>query len=140
MEVPLLARSVAAAVGGLLVLATGVSVVATLIVPRPVGGWLTSWAQPRRRQDVSVPDLGHCGLQATGSADGRRSRIDPHRSTDRLAGRVTWLGTRSCSGRSYRAASQRRSHSRARRCSPSGSRSRRAALPRSLSTSPPRPA
>ena len=46
MEVPLLARSVAAAVGGLLVLTTGVSVVATLIVPRPVGGWLTSWAQP----------------------------------------------------------------------------------------------
>jgi hypothetical protein len=44
MEVPLLARSVAAAVGALLVLATGVSVVATLIVPRPVGGWLTSWA------------------------------------------------------------------------------------------------
>jgi hypothetical protein len=42
MEVPLLARSVAAAVGGLVVLATAVSVVATLIVPRPVGGWLTS--------------------------------------------------------------------------------------------------
>jgi hypothetical protein len=42
MDVPLLARSVAATVGGLLVLATAVSVVATLIVPRPVGGWLTS--------------------------------------------------------------------------------------------------
>jgi hypothetical protein len=46
MEVPLLARSVAAAVGGLLVLATWVSVVATLIVPRPVGGWVTSWVDP----------------------------------------------------------------------------------------------
>ncbi|MGO9455430.1 MAG: hypothetical protein ACLP62_00075 [Acidimicrobiales bacterium] len=43
---PLLARSVAAAVGGLLVLATGVSVVATLIVPRPVGGRLTGWVNP----------------------------------------------------------------------------------------------
>ncbi len=40
-----------------------------------------------RRQNVSVPDLRHCGLQETGSAEGRRSRIDPHRSTDRLAGR-----------------------------------------------------
>jgi hypothetical protein len=46
MEVPLLARSVAACVGGLLVLATGVSVVATLIVPRTVGGWLTRWVHP----------------------------------------------------------------------------------------------
>ena len=46
MEVPLLVRSVAATVGGLLVLATGVSVVATLIVPRPVGGWLTGWVNP----------------------------------------------------------------------------------------------
>jgi hypothetical protein len=46
MVVPLVARSVAAVVGGLLVLATGVSVVATLIVPRPVGGWLTRWVNP----------------------------------------------------------------------------------------------
>ncbi len=46
MEVPLLARSFAAAVGALLVLATGVSVVATLIVPRPVGGRLTGWVNP----------------------------------------------------------------------------------------------
>jgi hypothetical protein len=41
--VPLAARSVAAAFGVLLILTTLVSVVATLIVPRPVGGWLTGW-------------------------------------------------------------------------------------------------
>jgi hypothetical protein len=46
MVVPLLARSVAAAVGALLILGVGVSVVETLIVPRPVGGWLTNWANP----------------------------------------------------------------------------------------------
>jgi hypothetical protein len=43
--VPLFARSLAAAVGALLVLATGASVVGTLIVPRVVGGWLTGWGQ-----------------------------------------------------------------------------------------------
>jgi hypothetical protein len=46
MEVPLVARSVAAAVGVLVVLATGVSVIATLIVPRPVGARLTSRVDP----------------------------------------------------------------------------------------------
>jgi hypothetical protein len=46
MEVPLVARSVAAAVGGLLVLAAGISLIETLIVPRPVGGWLTGWVHP----------------------------------------------------------------------------------------------
>jgi hypothetical protein len=43
MVVPLIGRSVAAAVGVLLVLAAGASVVGTLIVPRQVGGWLTRW-------------------------------------------------------------------------------------------------
>ena len=41
MAVPEIARAVAAVVGGLLVLAAGTSVVGTLIVPRPVGSWLT---------------------------------------------------------------------------------------------------
>src|SRR5579862_5079249 len=64
MEVPLLARSVAAAVGGLVVLATAVSVVATLIVPRPVGGWLT----------ISVDRIvgGTFRLLTSGIADYRR--------------------------------------------------------------------
>jgi hypothetical protein len=43
MMVPLAARSVIAIVGTLLVLTTWGSVIATLIVPRPAGGWLTRW-------------------------------------------------------------------------------------------------
>src|SRR5690349_23458083 len=43
MEVPVAVRSVAAVVGALLVLATGVSVVETLIVPRAVSSRLTRW-------------------------------------------------------------------------------------------------
>ena len=46
MVVPLIARYMAAAVGALLVLATGASVVGTLIVARNVSGWLTSWLHP----------------------------------------------------------------------------------------------
>ena len=43
MTVPLAARSVIAIVGVLLVLTTWGSVIGTLIVPRPAGGWLTRW-------------------------------------------------------------------------------------------------
>ena len=46
MVVPLFARSVAAAVGLVLVIAAWVSVIGTLIVPRLVGGWLTRWTHP----------------------------------------------------------------------------------------------
>ncbi|HEX6475810.1 MAG TPA: hypothetical protein VF005_00940 [Acidimicrobiales bacterium] len=45
MVVPLAARSAAAVIGGLLVLATLASVIGTLIVPRRVGGWLIGWVQ-----------------------------------------------------------------------------------------------
>ena len=41
MVVPIAARDVAAVVGGLLVVTAAVSVVGTLIVPRPIGSWLT---------------------------------------------------------------------------------------------------
>jgi hypothetical protein len=41
MVVPLAARDVAAVVGGLLVVTAAISVVGTLIVPRPIGSWLT---------------------------------------------------------------------------------------------------
>jgi hypothetical protein len=41
MVVPLAARSVLAVVGALLVLTAWASVIGTLIVPRPAGGWLT---------------------------------------------------------------------------------------------------
>jgi hypothetical protein len=43
MVVPLIARSVAAVVGALLVITAWRSVVGTLIVPRQVSGWLTRW-------------------------------------------------------------------------------------------------
>jgi hypothetical protein len=41
MVVPLAARDVAAGIGALLVLTAAVSVIGTLIVPRPIGSWLT---------------------------------------------------------------------------------------------------
>jgi hypothetical protein len=41
MTVPIAARDVAAVVGGLLVVTAAISVIGTLIVPRPVGSWLT---------------------------------------------------------------------------------------------------
>ena len=41
MAVPEIARDLVAVLGGLLVLAAAISVVGTLIVPRPVGSWLT---------------------------------------------------------------------------------------------------
>jgi len=41
LAVPVIARDMVAVVGGLLVLAAAISVVGTLIVPRPVGSWLT---------------------------------------------------------------------------------------------------
>ena len=43
MVVPLVARSVIAVVGALLVLIAWVSIIGTLIVPRPAGGSLTRW-------------------------------------------------------------------------------------------------
>jgi hypothetical protein len=41
MVVPIAARDVAAGIGALLVVAAAISEIGTLIVPRPVGGWLT---------------------------------------------------------------------------------------------------
>ena len=41
--VPLIFRSLAAVVGGLLVLTAWASAIGTLIVPRPIGSWLTRW-------------------------------------------------------------------------------------------------
>jgi hypothetical protein len=43
MAVPLAARCVAAVLGALLLLTDWNSIVGTLIVPRPIGSWLTSW-------------------------------------------------------------------------------------------------
>src|ERR1700751_642146 len=43
MVVPLAGRVIAAIVGGLLVFTAAPSAVVTVIVPRPVGSWLTRW-------------------------------------------------------------------------------------------------
>ena len=43
MVVPLAGRIIAAVIGGLLVYTAGRSVIVTVIVPRPVGSWLTRW-------------------------------------------------------------------------------------------------
>jgi hypothetical protein len=43
MVVPLAGRIVAAVIGGLLVVTAARSVIGTVIVPRPVGSWLTRW-------------------------------------------------------------------------------------------------
>jgi len=43
MVVPLAGRVIAAIVGGLLVITAARSLIGTIIVPRPVGSWLTRW-------------------------------------------------------------------------------------------------
>src|SRR5215469_18915315 len=43
MEVPLAGRIVAAVIGAVLVFTAARSVIGTVIVPRPVGSWLTRW-------------------------------------------------------------------------------------------------
>src|SRR6516225_54730 len=43
MVVPMAGRVIAAVIGGLLVLPAARSVIGTVIVPRPVGSWLTRW-------------------------------------------------------------------------------------------------
>jgi len=43
MTVPLAGRVIAAVIGGLLVFTAARSVIGTVIVPRPVGSWLTRW-------------------------------------------------------------------------------------------------
>jgi len=43
MVVPLVGRSLAAAVGALLVLTAWASIIGTLMVPRAITSWLTQW-------------------------------------------------------------------------------------------------
>src|ERR1019366_7949739 len=77
MVVPLLARSVAAAAGALLVLTAASSVIGTLIVPRPVTSLLTRGVPP-----------GHGGdhrLQAPRPGAGNAGGRNPAHAADRLA-------------------------------------------------------
>jgi hypothetical protein len=68
MGVPLAGRDIAAVAGALLVITAGRSVIGTVIVPRPVGTWLTRW----------VDWLVSSGYRIAGdliSEHGRRDRI-----------------------------------------------------------------
>src|SRR5215467_11259644 len=73
MVVPLAGRVIAACVGGLLVITAARSVIGTIIVPRPVGSWLTRWVDKL---------LNGTYLMAT-------ARITDHKTRDRvLAGQA----------------------------------------------------
>ncbi len=104
MTVPLWGRYLVAVIGLALVIIDGISVVGTLIVPRPAGGRLMVW----------VDRLVHMTFELL-TADGRlpAARPDPGRRSGhaadlpaaRLAGcRPTW-GSRCCCGRSCPAGS-----------------------------------
>src|SRR5579864_1406085 len=73
MVVPLAGRVIAACVGGLLVITAARSLIGTVIVPRPVGSWLTRWVDKL---------LNWVYLMAT-------ARIADHKTRDRvLAGQA----------------------------------------------------
>src|ERR1700722_19411356 len=86
MTVPLAARSVLAVVGALLVLTAWGSVIGTLIVPRPAGGWLTRWVD--RISNAAFR------MATSGIADHhRRDRVlATQAAAILLAQLVAWLG------------------------------------------------
>jgi hypothetical protein len=87
MPVPLGARSVAAVIGGLLVLAAWTSVLETLVVPRPGGGRLARW--------VARTVNGAFRLASSVTADyRRRDWILARQAAALLLAQLTaWLGT-----------------------------------------------
>jgi hypothetical protein len=86
MAVPLIGRSLAAVVGGLLVLTAWASVIGTLIVPRAVGSWLT--------RSVDQIINGGFSLAAGAIADyRRRDRVLAGQAAAILLGQLAaWLG------------------------------------------------
>jgi hypothetical protein len=87
MAVPLYARSVAAVIGGLLVLAAWNSVVEMLVVPRPGGGRLTRWVARSVNRAFRLA----AGLTATYQ---RRDRVLAREAAAILLGQLAaWLGT-----------------------------------------------
>jgi hypothetical protein len=86
MVVPLAARTVIAVVGALLVLTAWVSVIGTLIVPRPAGGWLTRWVDRIINTAFRVA--------TSGIADHRRRDrvLAAQAAAILLAQLVAWLG------------------------------------------------
>jgi hypothetical protein len=104
MVVPIAARDVAAGVGALLVITAAVSEIGTLIVPRPIGSWLTRLVDRlvtgafrvatgaimhyRRRSDRALP------AQAAATADYRRRDrvLAAQAAAILLAQLAAWLG------------------------------------------------
>jgi hypothetical protein len=86
MVMPMAARVVAAIAGGLLVLTALSSVVGTLMVPRPVGSWLTRW----------VDKIVNGGFRLAANAiddKGRRDRLLATQAPVILLGQLAaWLG------------------------------------------------
>ena len=86
MVMPMAARVVAAMAGGLLVLTALSSVVGTLMVPRPVGSWLTRW----------VDKIVNGGFRLAANAiddKGRRDRLLATQAPVILLGQLAaWLG------------------------------------------------
>ncbi len=103
MVVPLVGRSVAAVAGVLLVLTAGVSVIGTLIVPRPVSSWLTRWVDRIVNEAFRLATRANADTGGgTGCSPGRRRR-SCSRSWPPGWGSPS-SGTRCCCGRSPPAA------------------------------------
>jgi hypothetical protein len=86
MVMPMAVRVVAAVAGGLLVLTALSSVVGTLMVPRPVGSWLTRWV------DKIVTNGYRLAADAIGDK-GRRDRLLATQAAGILLGQLAaWLG------------------------------------------------
>jgi hypothetical protein len=86
MAVPIAARDVAAAAGALLVITSAASVIGTLIVPRPIGSWLT------RLVDKLVNGAFRLATGRTGDYR-RRDRVLAGQAAAILLGQLAaWLG------------------------------------------------
>jgi hypothetical protein len=85
MVVPLIGRSIAAVVGGLLVLTAATSVVGTLIVPRPVASMLTRWI------DRTVDDLFRLLTKRMADYKRRDRVLAAQAATLLIAQLATWL-------------------------------------------------
>ncbi len=82
---PLAGRAVAAAVGALLVLTAARSVIGTVIVPRPVGSWLTRWVD-------KIVNGAYRGLTSMTKDHKRADRILAGQAATILLGQlVAWL-------------------------------------------------
>jgi hypothetical protein len=86
MEVPLAARCVAAAFGALLLLTGWESVIGTLIVPRPVGSWLT------RLVDRVMLAVYHSAIKSFSDYERRDRILATQAATILVAQLVSWLG------------------------------------------------